>query len=112
MAREVEQASWGSFFKDFGERNRARRTRLSVVRMEDGVEEDFWIEDGLPLTGLDFDPDGEDAPSVQIMLGGESAGARNLTHTVCCVNRLSHEPGGGLEFESDDGSKTVLRFEA
>jgi hypothetical protein len=115
MAREIEQASWGAFLKEFGERNRARRTRLGVVRMEDGVEEDFWIEDGLPLTGLDFEPDGEDAPRVQIMLGGETAEARNLTHAVCCVKKMSHEPlteGGGLEIESDDGSKTVLRFEA
>ena len=113
MAREIEQASWGSFLKEFGERNRARRTRLGVVRMEDGVEEDFWIEDGLPLTGVDFEPDGDDAPRVQVMLGGENADARNLTHAVTRVRKLSHEPdSGGLEIESDDGSKTVLRFEA
>jgi len=113
MAREIERARWGSFIKEFGERNRARATRLGVVRMEDGVEEDFWIEDGLPLTGVDFEPDGDDAPRIQVMLGGESADARNLTHAVMRVRKLSQEPdGGGLEIESDDGSKTMLRFEA
>jgi hypothetical protein len=116
-AREIEQAEWESFLTEFNEQNRRRPTRLGVIRMEDGVEEDFWIEGGLPLTGVGVELDGEDAPRVQIMLGGESSGEQNLTHTVRRVRRLCHGLSlrgmpDGLEFEADDGAKTFLRFES
>ena len=118
MGREIEQARWETFLTEFNEQNRSRPTRLGVIRMVDGVEEDFWIEDGLPLAGVGVELEGgDDAPRVQIMLGGETADARNLTHTVRRVRRLRlglplRGMQDGLEVETEDGARTLLRFEA
>lgn len=93
---------WSDLLRDFSEKNCGRKTRLGVF--EDG--QDYWIEDGLPLTGVDLDP-GNDAPSVQIMLG-------NFTHTVRGVNRISFHHGAnddGFDVVDFEGRTAFLRFE-
>ena len=116
MGREIEQTRWETFLSEFNEQNRKRATRLGVIKMEDGIEEDFWLEDGLPLAGIGVELDGEDAPRVQIMLGGIGSDARHLTHTVRRVRRLTlglslRGMQDGLEVEAEDGTRTFLRFE-
>jgi hypothetical protein len=77
--------------------------------------EDLWLEDRLPLAGVDLDAKGAGAPLVQIMLGREGASERSMTHIVPHVSgvviRLA--PDGredGLDIEDETGT-TVLRFE-
>ncbi|HKP68624.1 MAG TPA: DUF5335 family protein [Pyrinomonadaceae bacterium] len=95
---------WKDFLRYFGEKNEGRPTRLGVF--ENG--NDYWLEDGLPLTGVDLDP-GKASTSVQIMLG-------NFTHTVRDVSRLTFHMSNdgnsdGVDVTDADGKVSMLRFE-
>ena len=114
MKSEGARARWEAYLREFDRQNRGRLTRLGVVKRGERLE-DLWLEDSLPLAGVDLDAKGVDAPLVQIMLGREGASERSMTHTVPHVSgvviRLT--PDGredGLDIEDETGT-TVLRFE-
>lgn len=97
------QRYWASVFKFYGKQNENRATRLGVF---DGGN-DYWIEDGLPLNGIDFDPHHN---SVEIMFGNE------LTHTIKEIRKFQinfsvDEINDGLDITDAEGITTILRFE-
>ncbi len=105
MSEVQKQHIWTSYLQFYGEQNNNRRTRLGVF--EDG--NDFWIEDGLPLKGIDVDAHGE-MPSVEIMLGD------NYTHTIKNATNIKisfslDENNDGLDISDAEGNTTILRFE-
>jgi len=114
MPNEIEQSEWVAYLKEFSERNAGRPTRLETFG-ELGAQEE---EQGLPLAGISVEINGADAPRVEIMIGGLTAGdMRHLTHTVPRVNRIMRKLGAdgreeALELEDSDGTQTLLRFEA
>ena len=115
MRTEDPVAGWGSYLREFSSQNAARITRLGQIKVNGGTE-DFWLEDGLPLAGVDIDTKGDDAPLVEIMLGARGEAERNMTHTVRRVRRVGIRlaaDGGdeGLDVEDGEGVTTVLRFE-
>jgi hypothetical protein len=100
----ARQTNWKEFLKFFNEQNAGRPTRLGVFEDDD----DYWLEDGVPLTGIDVDPR-EDYPSLQIMLG-------SFTHTIKDVRKLTFHvtiDGNteGLDVTNAEGSTAILRFE-
>lgn len=105
MNAATKQHNWTNFLKYYSEQNVGRPTRLGVF--ENG--NDFWIEDGLPLTGIDVD-DHNDAPTVEIMLGDD------LTHTIKDARSIKmslslDESNDGLDITDAEGKTTILRFE-
>ena len=114
MQGEIERNQWETFLDEFSRRNQSRPTRLEVIGEEIGAQEE---ETHLPLTGVSFETKGTASGSVEIILGGEStADSRRLTHTVAGVKRIVPLVGtgaleDGLAIESEDGVKTLLRFE-
>jgi len=117
MRKNIEPLSWQSDLAAFDKRNNMRPTRLEVLGPAREVESDFWLEDGLLLTGLDLDTDGERGPSVEIMLQAPSVSSNNhMTHTVAGVKRLVLETTDGrdaaLEIEDVEGRVTIMRFES
>ena len=98
----------------FGNRNKMRPTRLEVLDPSRDVESDFWLEDGLLLSGIDLDVDGKTGPYVEIML--RSQAKNHMTHSVAAVKRVSLETNEGvdesLEIEDAAGTVTIVRFEA
>lgn len=99
------QLNWTKFLRFYGEQNQGRPTRLGIF--EHG--NDFWIEDGLPLTGIDFDAD-PNRLTIQMMLGDR------MTHTIpdartVRVTFSATEMNDGLDITDADGKTTVLRFE-
>ena len=115
MKREGNQARWGEYLQEFNRQNGARLTRLGVVKPGASME-DFWLEDGLPLAGVDLDTEGRDAPRVEIMLGREGAAERSMTHAVPRVRKVGIQlstdgHGEGLDIEDENGATTILRFE-
>ena len=78
---------------------------------------DYWLEDGLPLEGIDIDARGDDAPTIEIMLGNaRKTGSRVFTRTntkTRFIKMILSEGGesGGSEIEDESGAITILRFE-
>ena len=104
MEPTTRQPQWQEFLRYFGEKNEGRPTRLGIF--ESG--NDYWLEDGIPLTGVDLDAHTADA-SVQIMLG-------NFTHTVRGVSRLTFHLSQdgcseGFDVTDAEGRVSMLRFE-
>jgi hypothetical protein len=107
--------SWSKFLRLFSQQNNGRPTRIGVFEGDAGRMNDYWVEDGLPLLGIDLDPEGRNAPSLEIMLGGAD-GARHMTHTVSQARfvKIVLSPDGetdGLDIEDGEGKTTILRFE-
>jgi len=102
------QHEWTKFLKFFSEQNVGRPTRIGVFECDGDKVNDYWLENGLPLTGIDIDTKKE-LPSVQITVG-------NFTHEVKdAVKLLFHfslaGDEDGLNISCGNGQTTVLRFE-
>jgi hypothetical protein len=114
MGDVIERQEWESFVKDFNHRNELRATRIEVVSAELGDQEE---EELLPFTGLSLEEKGQDAPRIEISLGGETAKEeRHLTHMISNVKSIMRKTGVDLReealmIEDADGTKTILHFE-
>jgi Family of unknown function (DUF5335) len=92
-----------NFLKYYSEQNYGRPTRIGVF--DNG--NDYWLEDGMPLSGIDFDPRRK---SLEILLGNE------LTHTINDATNVKINfnlvvENDGLDVTDAEGKVTVLRFE-
>lgn len=111
---EIEPDRWNEFLADFSKRNENKPTRLEVVGLDVGAQ---ILEKCLPLVGVNFEPKGSEAGSVEIILGGDSAeGPRQMEHLVEKTKRIIPLTGSqsfedGLGFEGEDGTRTLLIFE-
>ena len=117
MNTAMKQNNWSRFLSLFGEQNRFRPTRIAVYEGAPDAMTDYWLEDGLPLMGIDLDTHGENGPTVEIMLGDSTrSDSRHLTHVVQgarfvkIVLSASGE-ADGLEIDDAEGKTTVLQFE-
>ena len=100
--------SWTDFLKFYCKANTKRPTRIGLYQVTGGTANDYWLEDGLPLLGLDVEFD-DGLPIVQIMLDG-------YTHVVRDVRSLrpvysSDGSDDGIDLVREGGSTTLLRFE-
>lgn len=117
MKAATKQTNWTEFLKLFSEQNRLRPTRLGVFEGEPGEMRDYWLEDGLPLAGIDVDTHAEGAWAIEIMLGNnENAGSQAMTHVIRGARsaKIILSPDGdgdGLEILDAEGKTTFLRFE-
>ena len=108
---------WADFLKLFGTQNHLRPTRLGVFVREGEVLHDYWIEDGLPLSGIALEMNGDNAPTIEIMLGGKSETADgHYTHSIQNVRQIKFEltlnsENDGLEITDAEGKITILRLE-
>jgi hypothetical protein len=59
-----------------------RRTRLAVFEGTPESLTDYWLEDMLPLVGLDMDPHGKDGPQVEI-IARTNARRQIRSHDAC-----------------------------
>jgi hypothetical protein len=116
MSEVIEREQWDNFIKEFNSRNALRATRLEVVGGgEIGAQEE---EELLPLTGISLETKGADAPRIEISLGGETAKEeRHLTHMIVRVRSIMTKIGVDLReeallIEDEDGTKTILLFQA
>ncbi|HVE55423.1 MAG TPA: DUF5335 family protein [Pyrinomonadaceae bacterium] len=117
MNKTETQHIWTKFLETFSRQNHNRPTRLGVFEGEPGAMTDFWLEDGLPLGGIDLDSRGEAAPVIEIMLWDrEKKDARHFTHTITKARSVkiilsSSGESDGLDIEDENGAMTILRFE-
>jgi hypothetical protein len=114
MGDVIEREEWESFIKEFNRRNELRATRIEVMSAELGDQEEEGL---LPFTGLSLEKKGEDAPRIEISLGGETAKEeRHLTHMISRVKSIMRKIGVDLReealmIEDEEGTKTILHFQ-
>lgn len=116
MKEKLDMAKWGESLTRFSEINQNRLTRLEVIGQIGNLERDYWMEDGLPLMGIDVDMKGHNAPQIQIMLASKETNSSHLTHVVFNAKTVVVELGyegqfDCLHIEDIEGAKTILRFE-
>jgi len=109
--------TWRADLSEFGRRNNLRPTRIEVMNPAAGLESDFWLEDGMLLSGIDVEEDRRRGLSVDIMLQATAEANRNhLTHRIAGVTRLDlARPAARnevLEIEDSKGTVTIVRFES
>jgi len=108
MGQKIHRPEWKEFLKSFSTRHRGARTRLGVLEMRHGVVNDLWIEDGLPLVGIDVDSK-QRRQTIDIVF-------EHFRHSIENVSKItqvndSEEIGEGLDIQDDEGNTTALRFE-
>lgn len=114
MSDTIEVVNWTNYFRNFTKYNINRPVKLEIFGELGAMEE----VKQLPLAGIYVELTGKNAPRVEILLGGLSAKAsEHLTHTVTNVSTIMARAGSdnrenAVEFESADGTKTLLSLEA
>ena len=114
MSDTIEVGNWANYFKSFSSKNFARRVKLEIFGELGALEE----VRKLPLAGIYVELAGKNAPRVEILMGGISAKKiEYLTHTVSNVKTIRalrdrDNFDSAIEFESADGTKTLMFFEA
>src|SRR5262249_29249456 len=106
--KAAPEHEWKQFLKFYTKMFAGRPTRLGVFENENGTAIDFWLEDGLPLVGIDVDAD-NDRQTIEIMVG-------DLTHSIKDVKKLTayfpaDSSEDGLDVMDTSGRTTILRFE-
>ena len=96
------------FIDDYSRENVGRPTRLGVFAPENGNVTDYWIENGLPLVGIDIDTH-KARSAVEIRVG-------DYSHQIADAVRISFHmtPNGaddGIDVLDGDNKVTLLRFE-
>ncbi len=119
MKTQMEM-NWSKYLRVFSEHNRNRPTRLGVHQGPPGSMSDLWLEDGLPLLGVDVAARPERL-DVEIMLGptpepGRGPKAAHMSHRVFDARSLRIVLGASgqsdaLEIENANGETTVMQFE-
>lgn len=108
MSDTFEITNWTDYFKDFTELNMGRPSRLEILG-ELGAERETTR---FPINGVDVELEGKDGPQIQLMFGGPNGEFVHFTHTVKNVKRIyardDFATPSALDFESADGSKTIL----
>ena len=113
MSDTIEVTNWANYFKDFSAKNFKRPVKLEIFGDMGALEE----VKKLPLAGVYVELNGKNAPRVEILLGGITAKEIDyLTHTVPNVKTIMTLSGtdnleSAVEFESANGTKTLMSFE-
>jgi len=109
LTREIPRNEWIKFFDDFSKQHQGWVVIVEVISPELGDQEEI---NGLPLVGISADAkDGENR--IEIMVGGKPEA--HLTHIIespkrVWVKEAEEEAHEAVDVESEDGTKTILRF--
>ena len=107
MTATAKMHEWTRFLRFYSEQHRGRPTRLGVFEPTGDTVTDYWLESGLPLTGIDVSDEAK--PLVQVIVGDmthEIEGPRSLIFRFTDAGDED-----GLDITDKDGRTTVLRFE-
>lgn len=100
--------NWAGFLKFYSEQYKGRKTRLGVFENAGDVVNDYWIEDGNPLLGVDVEMKG-DLPTIEITLDSYSHSANDARSLKIHYSLEGDEDG--MDIAGSDGKTTILRFE-
>jgi hypothetical protein len=109
--REIPKDQWSEFCDSFSELHQGW---LASVQVQGAKPGRHFEAKSLPFRGLSYDTKGGDKNQLSIFM--DQTAENDLTHTVDFPThiRLDQSERGvdqGLEVESNDGTKTIVRFE-
>ena len=108
MKNNSNGSYWSEFIELFYNRYRGRPTRLGVFEPDNDITNDYWIESGLPLTGLDLDTHGG-LPVLRVTVGEFSHEVANALKVTFTLSASGEEDG--IDILDGNGRTTVLRIE-
>lgn len=108
MSAAATRDNWSNFISYFNTANHGRKTRLGVFENPANVVTDYWIESGLPFSGIDKETrDGR--TNLFIRVGTICHTINDVKQISMHLSRFSDEDG--IDISSSDGRVTLLRFE-
>ena len=108
MNAATKKHDWSDFLKFYSEQNEGRPTRLGVFEYQSDIFNDYWLEAGLPFTGIDIDAR-EQMPAIEIMLGDYTHAVKNVKQLKIHFSFEGDEDG--IDILDAEGKTTILRFE-
>lgn len=107
-AAATRQNGWVSLLNFYTDENKDRPTRLGVFETDEDMSQDYWLEDGLLLTGIDVDP-GSDSMTIELMFGPYTHVVKNAVGLK--INLTVGGAEDGIDIIDADHHTTILRFE-
>lgn len=109
MNATKEKQNWEEILEKFSTTNSGRPTRLGVFEDHDGTVDDYWLEAGLPLSGITLEKTSR-FPTVIINLGKNFAHPVKNTRCIKVIYNFD-DNSDGLDITDELGRTNVLRFE-
>jgi hypothetical protein len=109
-ALEIPKEQWQAYFNDVSKQHQGWAVTIEVLAGELGDQRHV---DGLPLSGLSFDPAGSQAGDILVETG--DAGTpfdTHLVHRPRAVRSAVLQPGAemDIEIESEEGYQTIVHI--
>ena len=107
MSKEIEREEWKDYFAGLTYQLADFETSVQILSAESGAQ---FLNEGLPLVGISFDEKGN---KIELIVG--TGRENHQTHNVFVPKSVAFEsaqgnPGGMLDIEEEDGTKTLVRF--
>ena len=108
--REIPRENWNSFFDTFSRQHEGWLATLEVLGRDLGAQEEAHE---LPLEGVSISSGTNEAETIAISIG--KTPENHISHTVLkpthvWIEQTQDGADAALEIESEDDSKTLLRF--
>ena len=108
--REIPRENWNSFFDTFSRQHEGWLATLEVLGRDLGAQEEAHE---LPLEGVSISSGTNEAETIAISIG--KTPENHISHTVLkpthvWIEQTQDGADAVLEIESEDDSKTLLRF--
>lgn len=100
--------NWATFLQFYSDQYKGRKTRLGFFENAGDVVQDYWIEDGMPLLGIEVALTDE-LPTIELMLNTYSHSVSNVRNLTIHLSLEGDEDG--IDIIGNDGKTTILRFE-
>lgn len=112
MSDTFEITNWKNYFKEFSEKNLNRPAKLETINHLGLEREVEWV----PLKGVAVELKGGKAPSIEVIFGSPDGEFNHYTHFIENVDKIfgrgEYLVPDALDFEAEDGSKTILTLSA
>ena len=108
--REIPRENWNSFFDTFSRQHEGWLATLEVLGRDFGAQEEAHE---LPLEGVSISSGTNEAETIAISIG--KTPENHISHTILkpahvWLEQTQDGADAALEIESEDDSKTLLRF--
>lgn len=109
MTSEIPRQDWKMFFDDLTKRRFDWQTKVEVLSEDFGNQ---VLDDGLPLGGITCEQVGDET-IIEIFVGTDDD--HHQTHNIKNPTKIAYlgesdKPGGVVEFEEINGTKTLVHI--